>query len=112
MKIAKNNYRKLKDIVILAAMDLLAIIAAAALAILIVNMRIDFTLSLLYWILMNILCASPPPPWGTMNRYDKGRLVSLGEKYLPPRSQGLHERPSSDQPNLGSIPWADIPKLN
>lgn len=56
MKIAKNNYRKLKDIVILAAMDLLAIIAAAALAILIVNMRIDFTLSLLYWILMNILC--------------------------------------------------------
>ena len=56
MKNFKNNSRKIKEISILAAMDFVAIIGSAALALLIVNMRIDFNLSLLYWILLNLVC--------------------------------------------------------
>ena len=55
MKIDLKQYKKIKDILILIGLDLLAIIASTALSVLIVNMRIDFTLALLYWFLINIV---------------------------------------------------------
>lgn len=57
MKTNFNQYKKLKDILILAGLDLVAIIAAMCLSLLIVHMRVDFTLSLLYWFLINLSSA-------------------------------------------------------
>ena len=50
----KNQYKKIKDIAILALCDFLAMTACMVFSILIVHMKIDFTLSLLYWFLINL----------------------------------------------------------
>lgn len=57
MKINVNQYKKLKDSLIMAALDLLAIVGSMFLAVLIVNMRVDFRLSLFYWLLINLASA-------------------------------------------------------
>ena len=54
MKIWNIQYKKLKDILLLVGLDLIAIGASTALSLLIVNMQIDIALSLLYWFLINI----------------------------------------------------------
>lgn len=54
MKIKYMQIKKLKDALILAGLDLLAIVASMALSLLIVNMQIDLTLSVLYWFLINV----------------------------------------------------------
>lgn len=54
IKININQYKKLKDSLILAGLDLLAIVASMFLSVLIVHMRVDFKLSLLYWLLINL----------------------------------------------------------
>ena len=62
MKIWNIQYKKLKDILLLVGLDLIAIGASTALSLLIVNMQIDIALSLLYWFLINIAVTSPAPP--------------------------------------------------
>lgn len=57
MKTNFNQYKKLKDILILVGLDLLAIISAMFLSLLIVTSRVDFQLSLLYWLLINLASA-------------------------------------------------------
>lgn len=54
MKINLNQYKKLKDSLIMAGLDLIAIVASMFLSVLIVNMRVDFKISLLYWLLINL----------------------------------------------------------
>lgn len=57
MKNNFNRYKTLKDVLILAGLDLIAIIASMLLSLLIVNMRVEFKLSLLYWFLLNLASA-------------------------------------------------------
>ena len=57
MKTNFNQYKKLKDILILVGLDLIAIVSAMFLSLLIVNSKVDFKLSLLYWLLVNIASA-------------------------------------------------------
>ena len=51
----RKQYKNIKETAILVLLDLAAIVASIVLSLLIVNMRIDFTMSLLYWFLINIL---------------------------------------------------------
>lgn len=55
MKINLSVYKKIKDVLILVGLDFLAIVASTVLSLLIVNMRIDFTLHLLFWFLINVV---------------------------------------------------------
>ena len=54
MKLNINHYKKIKGILILVGLDLIAIVAAMSLAMLIVDMSIKFNLNLLYWFLINV----------------------------------------------------------
>ncbi len=54
MNLNKNHYKKIKGILILVGLDLIAIVAAMSLAMLIVDMSIKFNLNLLYWFLINV----------------------------------------------------------
>lgn len=56
MKNNFNQYKKVKDILILAGLDLAAILASMALSLLIINMGISIRLSVLYWFLINLAC--------------------------------------------------------
>lgn len=55
MKLDNNQYKKLKDLLILAGLDFLAIVASTALSELIVHMCVSFTLNLLIWFLINLV---------------------------------------------------------
>lgn len=48
------QYKKLKDILLLVGLDLIAICASTAFSLLIVNMQVEIALSLLYWFLINL----------------------------------------------------------
>ncbi len=50
----KNTYKKIKDFLILALLDLVAFTGAMVLSLLIVNARIEFNMHLLYWVLINL----------------------------------------------------------
>ncbi len=50
----KDRYKKIKDILILVLLDLAALVLSTVLSVLIVNMKIEFTLDLLFWFLINI----------------------------------------------------------
>lgn len=54
MKLDNHQYKKLKELLILAGLDFLAIVAATALSELIVHMCVSFTINLLYWFLINV----------------------------------------------------------
>lgn len=54
MKLDNHQYKKLKELLILAGLDFLAIVAATALSELMVHMRVCFTDKLLYWFLINV----------------------------------------------------------
>ena len=54
MKLDINHYKKIKGILILVGLDLIAIVAAMSLAMLIVDMGVKFNLNLLYWFLINV----------------------------------------------------------
>ena len=44
----KDRYKKIKDILILVLLDLAALVLSTVLSVLIVNMKIEFTLDLLF----------------------------------------------------------------
>lgn len=55
MKLDNKHYKKLKELLILAGFDFIAIVAATALSQLIVHMCVSFTLNLLFWFLINLV---------------------------------------------------------
>ncbi|MDE6441499.1 MAG: polysaccharide biosynthesis protein [Clostridia bacterium] len=51
----KNHYKKIKEVMLLAALDLAAVVISMTLGMLIVDMCVTFTIHLLYWFLINLV---------------------------------------------------------
>ena len=51
----RNKNRKIKDIALLALMDLIAILLSMTLSVLIIQAKIELSLDLLYWLLINLV---------------------------------------------------------